>query len=77
MLLCQLTSVYDVANLFQSSPNPRVGCFQHFAALQRVRYDWFQSSPNPTVGCFWLGRYDAVRGLVVSILTQPSGWVLP
>ncbi len=59
---------------FQSSPNPKVGC--HLSPLIRIIYNkLFQSSPNPKVGCHSPLMIIIYNQLIVSILTQPEGWV--
>ena len=61
---------------FQSSPGLRAGCY-HPAAAIRPAPAWFQSSPGLRAGCYVHRRADAVKRLAVSILTRPSGRVLP
>ena len=55
--------------LFQSSPNPKVGCHRlalHAAAPEML----FQSSPNPKVGCHYAVRAFPVR--LISFNPHPT-----
>ena len=70
---CQFLFFLSNDSLFQSSPNPKVGCHRNPPAAP-PRNPGFQSSPNPKVGCH---NWHSSIGLenTVSILTQPEGWV--
>ncbi len=61
--------------LFQSSPDPKVGCYGKMP-LPCTTPRLFQSSPDPKVGCY--GGEGNIVDLVegVSILTRPEGRVL-
>ena len=59
---------------FQSSPDPRVGCYAEQAFAMCITQK-FQSSPDPRVGCYQhASGVHHVHG--VSILTRPAGRVL-
>jgi len=61
-------------NVFQSSPDPKVGCYRR-ALDAAAPAAGFQSSPDPKVGCYF-GRQADRHRTKVSILTRPEGRVL-
>ncbi len=65
-----------VTGLFQSSPGHQAGCYlREEAAGHRTRA--FQSSPGHQAGCYLFLAADGNDYNAVSILTRPSGRVLP
>ncbi len=73
-MLHNLKAEIDLIILFQSSPDPKAGCYGY-----RPHEIWlievFQSSPDPKAGCYIVNILRG-RRLYVSILTRPEGRVL-
>jgi len=61
--------------MFQSSPDPKAGCYGWYEH-QSPRPGEFQSSPDPKAGCYLIGAIGSSYSRLVSILTRPEGRVL-